>query len=145
MKSYYSRNRNKAAPRAAKRRVPPVVRVMLDWLDSSRRPQVTRKGSCGSRHFKAAFLQFVLGFGLVLFIDDATIEEVDLPVGMLGIARVVRHHADGCARLMQLAHQVHDGFTVGRIEVSGRLVCEQDERVAGDSAGDGNALLLTAR
>ena len=32
-----------------------------------------------------------------------------------------------------------------RIEVAGRLVGEQDQRLAGDGAGDRDALLLTAR
>src|SRR5262249_43822361 len=39
---------------------------------------------------------------------------------------------------------IHHGFTASRIEVSGRLVREQDQRFAGDRARDGNALLLTA-
>ena len=46
---------------------------------------------------------------------------------------------------MQLAQQIHHRFAALRIEVAGRLVGEQDERLAGDGARDGDALLLTAR
>src|SRR5437868_8111878 len=81
-----------------------------------------------SGDLKAAFFQLVFGLRLVLFVNHATVEEVNLAVGVLGVARVVRHHADGHALLMQLAHQVHDRFAVGRIEVAGWLVRKQDER-----------------
>ena len=45
---------------------------------------------------------------------------------------------------MQFAQQVHDRFAVLRVEVSGRLVREQDGRLSADGAGHGDALLLTA-
>ena len=61
-----------------------------------------------------------------------------------GVARIVRDHADRGAGLVQLLEQVHDGFAALRIEVARRLVGEQDERLAGDGAGDGDALLLAA-
>ncbi len=45
---------------------------------------------------------------------------------------------------MQFAHQFHHRFTVGRVEVSGRLVSEQDAGLSTDCACDCDALLLTA-
>ena len=86
----------------------------------------------------ARFLQAV-------FLDDAAVEEVDGAIGVARVARVVRDHADRRAFAVQLAEQLHDGFAVLRVEVSGRLVRQQDRRGAGDGAGDRDALLLTAR
>ena len=60
-------------------------------------------------------------------------------------ARIVRDHADRRARAVEILEQVHHGLAVDRVEVSGRLVGEQDERRAGDRARDGDALLLAAR
>ena len=45
---------------------------------------------------------------------------------------------------VQLLEQVHHRFAVLRVEVAGRLVGEQDRRLAAHGAGDGDALLLTA-
>ena len=56
----------------------------------------------------------------------------------------MRHHADGRALAMQVAQQVHHRFAVLRIQVSGRLVGQQDRRIAGQRARHGHALLLTA-
>ena len=53
--------------------------------------------------FEAAFLQFVFGLRFVLFVHDAAVKQVYLPVGVPGIARIVRNHADRCALLVQLA------------------------------------------
>ena len=78
-------------------------------------------------------------------VDDAAVEQVDAAVGVARVARIVRHHADGRAALMQLAEQIHHRFAALRIEVAGRLVGEQDDRLAGDRARHGDALLLTAR
>src|SRR5688500_2108634 len=46
---------------------------------------------------------------------------------------------------MEIAKQFHDGLTVHRVEVTRRLVGEENERIAGDSARNRDALLLTAR
>jgi hypothetical protein len=45
---------------------------------------------------------------------------------------------------MQIAQQFHDRFPIGGIEVAGRLVREQDERLAAERASYGHALLLTS-
>ena len=46
---------------------------------------------------------------------------------------------------VQLAQQVHDRFAVGRIQVSGGLVRQQNQRIAAQRARHGHALLLAAR
>ena len=66
-------------------------------------------------------------FGATLF-DDAAVEEVDRAIGVRGVARIVRHHADRGAAAMQLAEQLHHRFAVRRIEVTRRFVGEEDER-----------------
>ena len=69
---------------------------------------------------------------------------MDAAVGVARVARIVRDHADRRAGAVQLAQQIHHRFAAARVEVAGRLVREQDERLAGDGARDGDALLLTA-
>ena len=61
-----------------------------------------------------------------------------------GVARIVRHHADRGALLVQVAQQVHDRLAVVRVQVAGGLVGEQDRRVPSQPAGHRHALLLTA-
>src|ERR1019366_9104351 len=78
------------------------------------------------------------------FLHHTAVEEPDGAVGELGVARIVSHHADGGPGGVQFAQQAHDRLTVGRIEVSGGLVGEQDERIAAQSARHGDTLLLTA-
>ncbi len=45
---------------------------------------------------------------------------------------------------VQFLQQVHHRLAALRIQVAGRLVGEQDQRFAGDRAGDRDTLLLTA-
>src|SRR2546428_3371813 len=78
-------------------------------------------------------------------LDDAAVEQVDGAVGVTRVARVVRHHAEGGAAPVKLAQKLHDCLAALGIEVSGRLVRQQDERAAGDRAGHRDALLLAAR
>jgi hypothetical protein len=88
------------------------------------------KSGIRDRHFRLLF-------------DDAAVEAWSLRSAR--IPRVVRDHADGRAGAVQLAEQVHDRFAAARVEVAGRLVGQQDERLAGDGARHRDALLLTAR
>jgi hypothetical protein len=80
----------------------------------------------------------------LLVLDDAPVEEVDRPLGVLGESRIVRDHADRRALAVQLAQQPHDRLAVGGVEVSGGLVGEQDERLSSDRARDSDALLLAS-
>src|SRR5919197_3996166 len=77
-------------------------------------------------------------------LDDAAVEQVDGPVRVGRITRIVRNHTDGGATAVQLAEQLHHGLAVRRVEVSRWLVGERDEGIASDGAGNGDALLLTA-
>src|SRR5262245_19647652 len=82
-------------------------------------------------------------FGPAL-LDDAAVEQVDRTIGVCCVARIVRHHADRRTAAMQLAEQLHHRFAVRRVEVTRRLVREEDERIASDRAGHCDTLLLTA-
>src|SRR5438874_13614852 len=63
-------------------------------------------------------------------------------VCMLRETLVVRNHANRGAALMKFAEQMHHSFAIMRIEVTGRLVREQNRRSASERAGDRNTLLL---
>ena len=52
-------------------------------------------------------------------------------VCVLSETLVVRNHANRGAALMQFAEQMHHSFAIVRIEVTGRLVRQQDRRSAG--------------
>src|SRR5688572_12706597 len=77
------------------------------------------------------------------FLDHAAVEQVNVSRRVRGVARVVRHHADRGAGLVQLLEEVHHRLAVLRVEVAGGLVGQQDRRLATDRARDGDALLLT--
>jgi len=47
-------------------------------------------------------------------------------IGVLSKTLIVRNHTNRGASLMQFAEQMHDSFAVVRIEVTGRLVREQN-------------------
>src|SRR6185436_14807658 len=61
------------------------------------------------------------------------------------VVGVVRGEADRGTAGVQLVEHLHHRFTALRIQVAGRLVGEDDRRTAGDGAGDGDELLVTAR
>src|SRR5690606_30147537 len=78
--------------------------------------------------------------------NHLTIAEGDDTVGSAGQIVIVRGNQRGSAfvadeRLQGFKHPVA-GL---RIEIAGRLVCEDDARMIGRSTGDGDALLLTTR
>ena len=78
------------------------------------------------------------------FLDDLAVEQVNLTLRVLCIAIVVRHHADGRSAGVQFLEQVHHLLAIRRVEVTGRFVSKQDRGIAGNGAGHGHALLLTA-
>src|SRR5258707_4240006 len=82
--------------------------------------------------------------GFLGFFYDAAVEEVNGALGEVGVALVVRDHADGCAIAMQVAQQFHHGFTVLGVQVSGGLVSHQNERIADQRARHSDTLLLTS-
>src|SRR5712664_2263307 len=79
------------------------------------------------------------------FLDNASVEQMNVALGKIRVTLVVRDHADGRAVAVQIAQQLHDRLAVLRIEVSGRLVSHQNERIANQRARHGDTLLLTAR
>ena len=80
-----------------------------------------------------------------MLLDDASVVQMDRPVGVRRIARVVGHHADGRAIAVQLTQQLHHEFAVVRVEVARRLVGQQDGWLGHHRTGHCHALLLTAR
>src|SRR5437773_9636148 len=72
--------------------------------------------------------------------------QVELPVGAPRGPRVVRHHDDRLVVLVvQAVEKDQDLLGALRVEVPGRLVGHQDERIGDDGPGDRHALLLPAR
>ena len=65
-------------------------------------------------------------------------------LGKIGVALIVRHHADRCATAMELAQEFHHCLAVFRVQVSGRLVSHQNQRIAHQRPCYCHALLLTA-
>ncbi len=59
-------------------------------------------------------------FGLLF--NDAAIEEMDRPVGVLGVTGIVGHDANRGPPAMELAEEIHHRFAVRGVEVTGRLV-----------------------
>ena len=94
--------------------------------------------------FETAFLQLVLGLRLVFLVDHSPVKKVHLTVCVPRIARIVSYHTNRSALTVELSQQLHHCLAVCRIEVSSRLIRQQDQWVAGDCARDGHALLLTA-
>src|SRR6267154_3598945 len=83
--------------------------------------------------------------GFLGFFYDAAVEEVNGALGEVGVALVVRDHANGGAIAMQVAQQFHHRFTVLGVQVSGGLVSHQNQRIADQRARHSNTLLLTSR
>src|SRR5437870_3128013 len=75
-------------------------------------------------------------------VDNAAVEEVDIPLGESRVTLIVRHHANRCAALMQLMQQLHHRFTALRVEVTSRLVGEKDRGLTRYCTRHRNALLL---
>ncbi len=73
------------------------------------------------------------------------VDDADLPVGAGCEVHVVGDHDDGAAGLVNEAAE--DGehlLTRMRVEIAGRLVGQDDQRLVGKGASDGDALALTA-
>src|SRR5688572_18457489 len=79
------------------------------------------------------------------FVDDAAVEHVDLAIRVVGVARIVRDDADRRAVGVQVRQQRHDLLAVLRVQVTRRLVGQQDRRATHERARHGDTLLLTAR
>src|SRR5947207_361528 len=82
--------------------------------------------------------------GFYALLDNPTIEQVHVALGVTRETRIVRDHADRRAFTVQFAQQLHHRLAVFRVEVSGRFVRQQDGGFAAERAGDSDALLLAA-
>src|ERR1044072_2925698 len=98
------------------------------WVKAGSSPAPKTQHPTPLLQLEAALFQFFFGLRFVGLLDHLTVEEVEGAVGVLGVARVVRDHADGGAARVQLAQQIHHCFAVGRVEVIRRLVREQGSR-----------------
>src|SRR6267378_3859255 len=77
--------------------------------------------------------------------------EMQMPVGQLDAAvglacnvRIVRHHQDRVARVVQLAENLKHHVFVGFVKIAGRLVGKNQLRLIDECTRDGHALLLAA-
>ncbi len=74
-----------------------------------------------------------------------SVEEAYHATGLLGLRLVVGHHHDGTSVLLvELVKQFHDLDTHLGVQVTGRLIGENDVGVTYDRTGDGYALTLAA-
>src|SRR5947208_8469542 len=71
-----------------------------------------------------------LGYADAL-LDNLAVEQMNGALGMAGETLVVGDHADGGTLAMELLKQFHHSLTISGIEVSGRLVRQQDRGLTG--------------
>src|SRR5438309_9218528 len=57
------------------------------------------------------------------------VSQLDAPVSLSRDVRIVRHHQDGVASVVQLAENLEDDCFVGLVKISGGLVGENDFRL----------------
>ena len=73
---------------------------------------------------------------------QVAVSKLDAAVRLTRDVRVVRHHQDGMASIMQFTENLDDHRFVGLVEISGGLVGENDLRLIDQRARNGNALLF---
>ena len=78
------------------------------------------------------------------FIDDPAIGKPDRALGACGQFVVVRDHQDGLAGMRQVLKEMKDHLCGFRIEVAGRLVRGEQDRIVRQGTGNGHTLLLPA-
>src|SRR6185312_17071421 len=74
-----------------------------------------------------------------------SVDDVHVPVSAPRELRIVRDQNDRRAHVIDLLEQVHYLTRHEGVEVSGRLIREQEGGIPGDRPRDRNALLLAAR
>ena len=77
--------------------------------------------------------------------DDLAVAQPDRALGARGDLRIVGDDEDRDAGLVDLGEQIHDLLARLAVERAGRLVGEDQPRLADQRARDRDALLLTAR
>jgi hypothetical protein len=79
-----------------------------------------------------------------VFGKHATVEHVNDTAGMVGVTLIMGHHDDGSAVNIELTQQLEYFLTIGRVQITGRLVRQYELRVRDHGPGDRDTLLLTA-
>ena len=80
----------------------------------------------------------------VVEVGDLAVDDVHVALRARGELRIVGDHHDGGALRVDLLEQLHHAARHQRVEVAGRLVGQQQARLAGQRARDRHALLLAA-
>jgi hypothetical protein len=89
-----------------------------EWGTQERgNPQEARAGRWGQRHgAKVPLLQLEFeldgDLGGEGFVYDFAVEEMDCAFGVVGVARIVRDHADGGAALVDVLEEFHYGVAI---------------------------------
>src|SRR6267143_6610874 len=73
---------------------------------------------------------------------DLAVAQADGAAGGVGNVGVVRNKDERFALRVQFVEELHDLGAGNRVEIAGRFVGEDDERVVDERAGNGHALLL---
>src|SRR5215469_2388998 len=84
------------------------------------------------------------GFAGTFVLFDFAVAETNDAMGVKRDIGLVGDENDGVAALVQSSEKAHDLITGGGIEISSRLVGEQDRGMIHKSARDGHALTLAA-
>ena len=77
-------------------------------------------------------------------IDDLAIGKFDGTLGTRGQIIVVSDHEDRFSGLRQVLKEMEDHFGGLRIQVAGRLIRGEQDRIVCQGAGNGHTLLLSA-
>src|SRR5260370_16209430 len=77
-------------------------------------------------------------------LDDSAVKQMNGTLGEVCVTLIVCNHVNTHAVSVQVAQQLHDGFALLRVQVSSRLLSQQDQRTTARSPSHCDALLLTA-
>ncbi len=105
---------------------------------------IGRSGSAAVRRVRERTSQRMARTMLRRVEVQMAVSKLDAAVGLARDVRVVRHHQDGVAGVVQFAENLEDHCFVGLVEISGGLVGENDLRLIDQRARNGHSLLLAA-
>ena len=77
-------------------------------------------------------------------VNNPAVKELDCPFCVLGETRIVSHHTNRRAFLMQTIEEPHDRVPVLGIKVARWLICQEDGGLADKRARHCHSLLLSA-
>ena len=82
---------------------------------------------------------------IALRLHNLSIKQADGAMGYLGILLIMRYHYDGGTLVGQLGKQMHYLGSILGIEVTRRLIGQDELRTKDHGTGDSYSLLLTTR